>query len=93
MNAELVSPMQPLVPVLAAVLVVGGGSAGSRVLAAGLFAAAYLTDVVAGRPAGSWGLVGGFGVMVDPAVARTGVTGVHHLVRAVQGRSDAPAAC
>ena len=93
MNAEPVSPMQPLVPVLAAVLVVGGRSAGSRVLAAGLFAAAYLTDVVAGRPGRRWGQVGAFGVMVDPAVACTVVTGVDHLVRAVQGRSDARVAC
>jgi phosphatidylglycerophosphate synthase len=93
MNAEPVSPMQPLVPVLTAVLVAGGRSAGSRVLAAGLLAAACLTDVVAGRPARPWGQVGAFGVMVAPAAACTVVTGVHHLVRAVQGRSDAPAAC
>jgi CDP-diacylglycerol--glycerol-3-phosphate 3-phosphatidyltransferase len=55
-----------LVPVFAAVLVTGGQSTGSRLLAVGLFVAACLTDVVDGWLARRWDQVTAFGVMVDP---------------------------
>jgi len=55
-----------LVPVFAAVLVTGGQSTGSRLLAVGLFVAACLTDVVDGWLARRWDQVTTFGVMVDP---------------------------
>ena len=55
-----------VVPVFAAVLVTGGQSGESRLLAAGLFAAACLTDVVDGWLARRWNQVTAFGVMVDP---------------------------
>ena len=55
-----------VVPVFAALLVTGGQSAGSRLLAVGLFAVACLTDVVDGWLARRWDQVTTFGVMVDP---------------------------
>jgi CDP-diacylglycerol---glycerol-3-phosphate 3-phosphatidyltransferase len=55
-----------LVPVFATVLVTGGQSTGSRLLAVGLFVAACLTDVVDGWLARRWDQVTTFGVMVDP---------------------------
>ena len=55
-----------VVPVFAALLVTGGQSAGSRLLAVGLFAVACLTDVVDGWLARRWDQVTAFGVMVDP---------------------------
>ncbi len=55
-----------VVPVFAAVLVTGGPTAGSRLLAGGLFAAACVTDVVDGWLARRWDQVTAFGVMVDP---------------------------
>ena len=49
-----------------AVLLLVGESDGARLLAAGLFALACLTDVVDGRIARSRGQVTDFGVMADP---------------------------
>lgn len=55
-----------VVPFLALLLVVDGVSAGSRLLAAALFVAACLTDVVDGWLARSRGQVTDFGIMADP---------------------------
>lgn len=55
-----------VVPFFALVLVLDGVSTGARVLAALLFAAACLTDVVDGHLARRWGQVTDFGVMADP---------------------------
>ncbi len=55
-----------VVPFLAVVLLVDSTSDGARLLAAGLFAAACLTDVVDGRLARSRGQVTDFGIMADP---------------------------
>jgi CDP-diacylglycerol--glycerol-3-phosphate 3-phosphatidyltransferase len=54
------------VPVFAMVLVTGDQSAGSRLLAVGLFVAACLTDLLDGWLARRWDQVTAFGVMVDP---------------------------
>lgn len=55
-----------VVPFLAALLLLGGGSTGSLLLAAGLFALACVTDVVDGRLARSRGQITDFGIMADP---------------------------
>lgn len=55
-----------VVPFFALLLLLDGGSPGARLLAAGLFAAACLTDVVDGHLARSRGQVTDFGVMADP---------------------------
>jgi CDP-diacylglycerol--glycerol-3-phosphate 3-phosphatidyltransferase len=55
-----------VVPFLALLLVVDGAFDGTRLLAAGLFVLACLTDVVDGRLARSRGQVTDFGIMADP---------------------------
>lgn len=55
-----------VVPLLAALLLLDGASDGTRLLAAALFAAACVTDVVDGHLARSRGQVTDFGVMADP---------------------------
>jgi CDP-diacylglycerol--glycerol-3-phosphate 3-phosphatidyltransferase len=55
-----------VVPVFATVLVTGDQSAGSRLLAVGLFVAACLTDLLDGWLARRWTQVTAFGVMLDP---------------------------
>ena len=55
-----------VVPFFALLLLLDGGSPGSRLLAAALFALACLTDVVDGHLARSRGQVTDFGVMADP---------------------------
>lgn len=55
-----------VVPFFAGLLLLGGASDGVRLLAAGLFALACLTDVVDGRLARSRGQVTNFGIMADP---------------------------
>lgn len=55
-----------VVPFLALLLVVGGTSHGTRLMAATLFAVACLTDVVDGHLARSRNQVTDFGVMADP---------------------------
>jgi CDP-diacylglycerol--glycerol-3-phosphate 3-phosphatidyltransferase len=55
-----------VVPFFALLLLVDGASDGARLLAAALFAAACLTDVVDGHLARSRGQVTDFGVMADP---------------------------
>ena len=55
-----------VVPFFALLLLVGDASDGVRLLAAGLFALACLTDVVDGHLARSRGQVTDFGVMADP---------------------------
>ena len=55
-----------VVPFFAVLLLVDGESDGARLLAAGLFALACLTDVVDGRLARARGQVTDFGVMADP---------------------------
>ena len=55
-----------VVPFFAALLLLNGTSDGARLLAAGLFVAACLTDVVDGHLARSRGQVTDFGIMADP---------------------------
>ena len=55
-----------VVPFFAALLVLDGASPGVRLVAAGLFVLACLTDVVDGRLARSRGQVTDFGIMADP---------------------------
>lgn len=55
-----------VVPFFALLLLLGGTSDGARLLAAGLFALACLTDVIDGRLARSRGQVTNFGIMADP---------------------------
>ena len=55
-----------VVPFVALLLLLGGGSEGTRLLATLLFVAACLTDVVDGRLARSRGQVTDFGIMADP---------------------------
>jgi CDP-diacylglycerol--glycerol-3-phosphate 3-phosphatidyltransferase len=55
-----------VVPFFAALLLLGGSSDGTRVLAALLFVLACVTDVVDGHLARSRGQVTDFGVMADP---------------------------
>lgn len=55
-----------VVPFLALLLLVGDGSDGGLLLAAALFAAACITDVVDGRLARSRGQITDFGIMADP---------------------------
>lgn len=55
-----------VVPFFALLLLLDGASPGTRLLAAGLFALACLTDVVDGRLARSRGQVTDFGIMADP---------------------------
>lgn len=72
-----------VVPFLALLLLVDGTSDGGRLLAAGLFAAACLTDVVDGRLARSRGQVTDFGIMADPiadkALVATALVGLSLL--------------
>ena len=55
-----------VVPFFALLLLLDGASDGARMLAAGLFVAACLTDVVDGHLARSRGQVTDFGIMADP---------------------------
>ena len=55
-----------VVPFLALLLLVDGTSDGTRVLAAGLFVLACLTDVVDGHLARTRGQITDFGIMADP---------------------------
>jgi CDP-diacylglycerol---glycerol-3-phosphate 3-phosphatidyltransferase len=55
-----------VVPFFALLLLLDGSSDGARLLAAGLFVAACLTDVVDGHLARSRGQVTDFGIMADP---------------------------
>ena len=55
-----------VVPFFALLLLLDGASDGARLLAAGLFAVACLTDVVDGYLARSRGQVTDFGIMADP---------------------------
>ena len=55
-----------VVPFFALLLLLDGASDGTRLIAAGLFALACLTDVVDGRLARSRGQVTDFGIMADP---------------------------
>ena len=55
-----------VVPVVGVLLLVGGTSTGVRLLVAGLFVLACVTDVVDGHLARSRGQVTDFGVMADP---------------------------
>ena len=55
-----------VVPFVALLLLAGGGSDGTRLLATALFVLACLTDVVDGRLARSRGQVTDFGIMADP---------------------------
>lgn len=72
-----------VVPFLALLLLVEGTSDGGRLLAAGLFVAACLTDVVDGRLARSRGQVTDFGIMADPiadkALVATALVGLSLL--------------
>lgn len=55
-----------VVPFFALLLLLDGGSESTRLLAAGLFVAACLTDVVDGRLARSRGQITDFGILADP---------------------------
>jgi CDP-diacylglycerol--glycerol-3-phosphate 3-phosphatidyltransferase len=55
-----------VVPFFALLLLLDGGSSGTRSIAAALFVLACLTDVVDGRLARSRGQVTDFGIMADP---------------------------
>lgn len=72
-----------VVPFLALLLVLDGASAGTRAVAAGLFALACLTDVVDGHLARSRGQVTDFGIMADPiadkALVSTALVGLSLL--------------
>jgi len=72
------------VPVFAAVLLSAGGSAGTRVVAAALFTAACVTDLVDGWLARRWDQVTAFGVMADP-VADKALVGTALVALSVLG--------